>query len=581
VKMPQAGRRADACQNYILPPKKADAPTNSATTPPSSPTIAAATSWALHSPISPLSPESPTFPDGVIAPAWVAKHQHYVPSVFVSFFAFTTDPTTNSLNDNKLKTEINKIKGQLQKSDYRTRYVVVLLSDKTISEAPDIEERLAVIRRATGLDPKSSLFFLPPRTSQVELRAFVTSVLSALQPICVEYYRDLTKHARRKKQRNNIPPPTAPPTRGTSQTLSYPGWGVRYEFKLGILAEFRQEMDAAQRHYNIALEALFGAEGLFETTASWSPRWDEVRLLADIITIRHIRCQLWQSYPTSAVQTWLRYKARLQDVLDRRGKGTANYGWQAWESTWAQAMAEVIQKTELPSLKIRDLSSDNNPLTDNPNMVYSQPEKQIPVGERLPPWELLHHAGYWHKIASDHAKRRYILARDMPEEDRTPPGMSPAAKVSNRNQIYDHYLVPEPHHEFPVSGVSGGFEHWKDISAKMNAAIAEFRARGQHRKVHQLQLEVARTLLHVKRFEDAFKVLRPLWETMTWRKEGWWSLVSEVSWALHECALRVQDRETYVATEWELYSQSQYEVTHSQYSTLIRVSDSWQNKVQA
>ncbi|CAN9176072.1 unnamed protein product [Alternaria alternata] len=507
-------------RNFQLPPKKADAPSNSETTPPGSPTIAAATSWVLHSPISPLSPASPSFPDGVIAPAWVAKHQHYVPSVFISFFNFTTDPITNSLHDNQLKTDINKIKGQIQKSDYRTRYVVVLLSDKTIIEAPDIEDRLAVIRRATGLDPKNSLFFLPPRTSRVELQAFVTSILAILQPVCVEYYRDLTKHARRKKGRGTIPPPTAPPTRGTSQTLSYPGWGVRYDFKLGILAEFRQEMDAAQRHYSTALEALFGAEGLFETTASWSPRWDEIRLLADVIALRHIRCQLWNNFPTSAVQSWLRYKYRLQDVLDRRGKGSNNYGWQAWESTWAQAMAEIVRRTELPIFKIKDPLSDPDPLIDFPGALYSQPEKQFPVGERLPPWELLHHAGYWHKIASDHAKKRYILAREMPEEDRTPPGMSPAAKVSARNQIYDHYLVPHPHEEYPVPGIGNGFEHWKDISAKLNDAIAEFKTRGQHRKVDQMQLEVARTLLHVRKFDDALKVLRPLWETMAWRKEA-------------------------------------------------------------
>ncbi|RAR08533.1 Gryzun trafficking through golgi-like protein [Stemphylium lycopersici] len=545
--------------NFQLPPQKADAPTNSETTPPGSPAIAAATSWVLHSPISPLSPGAPSFPDGVIAPAWVAKHQHYVPSVYLSFFNFTTDPITNSLHDNQLKTEINKIKGQIQKSNHRTKYVVVLLSDKTILEAPDIEDRLAVIRRATGLDPKNSLFFLPPRTSRVELQAFVTSILAILQPICVEYYRDLTKHARRKKGRGTVPPPTAPPTRGTSQTLSYPGWGVRYDFKLGVFAEFRQEMDAAQRHYSAALEALFGPEGLFETTASWSPRWDEIRLLSDIIALRHIRCQLWNNYPTSAVQTWLRYKYRLQDVLDRRGKGSANYGWQAWESTWAQVMAQVVQRTELPVFKAADSASDSDPLTDTSNSLFSQPEKQVPVGERILPWELLHHAGYWHKIASDHAKRRYLLAREMPEEDRTPPGMSPAAKVSNRSQIYDSYLVPQPHEEYPLPGVGAtGFEHWKDISSKMNDAIAQFKARAQHRKVDQLQLEVARTLLHAKRFDDAFKVLRPLWETMAWRKEGWWSLASEVVWALHECALRVQGLETYVATEWELYSQSQY-----------------------
>jgi hypothetical protein len=436
--------------------------------------------------------------------------------------------------------------------------VVVLLSDKTVSHAPEIDERLANIRRTTGLDPKTSLFLLPPNTSPAELRAFVASVLSTLQPICVEYYRDLTKHARRKKSRSTIPPPTAPPTRGTSQTLSYPGWGVRYDFKLGVFAEFRQEMDAAQRHYNFALDALFGPEGIFETTASWSPRWDEIRLLADTIAFRHIRCQLWNNYPTSAVQTWLRYRSRLRDVLDRRGKGTSNYGWQAWESRFAQIMAQLIQRTELPVFKISQPTAKADPLTERVIAVFAPPEKQFPTGERLPPWELLHHAGYWAKISADHARRRYILAREMPEEDRTPPGMSPATRVSNRNQIYDHYMVPQPHEEMPVAGVGGGFDHCKDTSAKLDAAVSAFEARGQHRKANQLQLDIAKTLLHVKRFHDAFHVLRSLWATMAWRKEGWWSLASEVLWALHECALRVQDQETYLATEWELYSQGQY-----------------------
>lgn len=493
-----------------------------------------------------------------MTPTWVAKHQHHVPSILVSFFQFTTDPITNSLHDNQLKAEISKIKAQIQRSEYRTRYAVVLLSDKSLLEAPDIDERLNNIRRGTGLDVKTQLFFLPP-CSPVELRSFAGSVLTTLKPISVEYYRDLTKHARRKKGRGSIPPPTVPPTRGTSQTLSYPGWSIRYEFKLGVFAEFRQEMDAAQRHYNIALDILFGTEGIFETTASWSPRWDEIRMLADAIAIRHVRCQLSNNYLTSAAQTWLRYKTQLKDVLDRRGKGTSNYGWEAWEATWAMSMAQLIQQADLRVFRITEPlpGSDLLPSVDM-NPVYAQPEKQFPVGERLPPWELLHHPGYWYKSAADHAKRRYLLARDMPEEDRTPPGMSPATKVSNRNQIYDNYLVPEPHLEYPVPGTSGGFEHWKDIVGKLNAAVQEFEVRSQFRKVHQLQLEIARTLLHVKEFDEAFKVLRPLWENMTWRKEQFWSLASEVLWGLHECALRVQHAETYVATEWELNSSGMY-----------------------
>jgi hypothetical protein len=218
-------------------------------------------------------------------------------------------------------------------------------------------------------------------------------------------------------------------------------------------------------------------------------------------------------------------------------------------------MAQLIQQADLRVFRITDPlpESELMPSVDM-NPVYAPPEKQYPTGERLPPWELLHHAGYWYKSAADHAKRRYLLAREMPEEDRTPPGMSPATKVSNRNQVYDHYLVPEPHLEFPLQGTPGGFEHWKDIVGKLNTAIEEFKARRQDRKVHQLQLEAARTLLHVKEFAEAFKVLRPLWETMAWRKEGFWSLSSEVVWGMHECALRVRDTETYIATEWELNS---------------------------
>jgi len=516
-----------------------------------------------------------------MAPSWITKHQQYVPSVFVSFFEFTTDPITNSLHDNQLKTDINRIKAQLQRSEYRTRYAVVLLSDMSIVESPEIEERLNTIRRSTGLDSKTQLFLLPP-SSLPDIRAFAANVLTILRPLSVEYYRDLTKRTRRKKGRGTIPPPTAPPTRGTSQTLSQPGWNIRYDFKLGVFAEFRQEMDAAQRHYNIALEALFGTEGIFETTASWSPRWDEIRLVADAIALRHIRCQLFNNYPTAATQTWQRYKMKLKDVLDRRGKGTANYGWEAWQSTWAQAMGQLIQQADLKVFRITQpqIESDLLPTYDI-NPTYASPEKQFSVGERLPPWESLHHPGYWFKSSADHAKRRYLLAREMPEEDRTPPGMSPATKVSHRNQIYDTYLVPEPHQEFPEPGSTGGFEHWKDIVAKLNAAISEYATREQHRKIHQLQLEAGRTLLHVKNFPEAFKVLRPLWESMAWRKEGWWSLASEVVWGLHECALRVQDIETYVATEWELHSQGEcWCFVHNTAGLLTTYSVHWKDKIQ-
>ncbi|KAF2808509.1 uncharacterized protein BDZ99DRAFT_572364 [Mytilinidion resinicola] len=542
-------------RDFMLPPRKADPPENpDGLSPPGSPTVAPTPTWILHSPISPLSPESAIFPDGVMSVAWTMKHQYYIPSFFISFFDFTSDPSRNSLHDNQLKTEINKIKGQLQISEHRTRYAVVLISDKSILESTDIEERLSTIRRATGLDATKGLFFLPPNSSRVELASFAQMIVTTLKPLTTEYYRDLTKHARRKKGRSQIPAPTAPPTRGTSQTLAQQGWAVRYDFKLGIFAEFRQEMDAAQRHYQSALDNLFGPDGVFETTANWSPRWDENRLLADAIAIRNIRCLLWNKLPTAAVQAWLIYKSRVRSLLDRRGKGTANYGWEAWESRWAKAMSQLIQRAEMPIFAVKDSPQDSSVVSDRPFTLFSPPEKVgISQGERLSPWHLLHHSGYWLRLSAKHAQKRRLLAEDIPDEDRTPPGLSPATQVSHRYTTYDHYLVPEPHVEYALPE-NKGYDHCSEIIDIMNQAAQEFFMRGQYRVVDQLNLDTAKELIHAKRYADAESVLRPLWEGMIWRKERWYPLVGEATWALRECAMRVQDPEILLATEWELLS---------------------------
>jgi len=498
------------------------------------------------------------FPDGVITPLWIAKHQHFLPSVFVVFYNFMSDPSRNSLHDNQLKNDFNNIRTVFHKLDYKTRLVVVLLSDTTILDSPEIEERLANIRRATGLDPKSSLFFLPPDASPVEITSFVMSILTTVQPMCIEYYRDLTKHARRKKNRSTIPLPTAPPTRGTSQILQAHGWGIRYEFKLGVLAEFRQEMDAAGRHYTFAFDALLASDGILETTPSWSPRWDDARMLADIIAFRIIRCLLWNHAPTSAVQSWVNHRDAMRELLDRRGKGSSNYGWEAWESRWAKIMAELVNRAELPVFSPAKASSSiDAAMMQGTNAVYAPAEKAIPLGERLPPWQLLHHAGYWLKLAVNHAFARWKLANDIPDEDRVAPNQSPAAQVSARNSRYDTYLCPEPHMENALPDNGQGFDHTEQLTSLLDICSFEFQIRRQQRFVDMLQLQVGKELLRVRQYKEARDVLKPLWQRMNWRKERWWDLVYQTAWTLYKCAKETSDVATLVSAQWELMSRSQ------------------------
>lgn len=472
-----------------------------------------------------------------------------MPSAYISFYKFSSDPKFTTLHDNQLKTDINNIKRTLGQSGYKTRLIVALLSESSILKSPGVEDRLSNIRKATGLDSKTSLFFLPPQCSPVELQAFVDTVLSTIYSLCIEYYRDLSKHSRRKRNRGFIPPPTSPPTSGTSQTLSNQGWNVRYDFKLGVFAEFRQEMDAALRSYESGYEILLGPD-VFEAIANWNPRWNEARLLADVFAIRILRCLLWNGNSTAAVRRWYSHRERIRDFVDRRGKGSSTYGWEAWEARWATVMAQIVKKVSIPDLALDTTS------------FYLHPEKSIPVGERLEPLEYLHHPGYWFYLASVHLVHRRARALAIPEEDRSAPGSSPASQIASKAYNYDTYLCPPPHEESPLPG-GKGVDHSLLIIKSLENAITEFRKRSQSRFVYEISIQLANESMKREDWTTALQILRPLWQKMSFRKEGWWDAVEEVGWALRNTAAHVGDGGTIVAVDWELMNSSSYSTSQN------------------
>lgn len=454
-----------------------------------------------------------------------------------------------SLRDNQLKIEINGLKKEWAASGYKTRFVVVLLcEDGPIPD--DSNERLSSLRRITNLDPKS-MFILPPDPSQQDISDFVRNFFSVLRAPIVEYYRDLSKHCRRKKNRGSIPPPTAPPTSGTSQTLSLQGWNIRYDFKLGVFAEFRQEMDAASRSYETAYVNLFGEE-VFEIIAGWTSRFSDARMLADTLAIRIIRCLLWTEETTSAVRVWLGHRNRIRDIVSRRGKGTNNYGWEAWEARWSLIMAQLINQAKVSALTLPDLLGS---APDIHKSIYALPEKAIPAGERMYPWEHLHHEGYWHNRAAKHTHRRRSMAKRILDEDREPPSQQSSSQTKSRWAIYDTYLAPEPYVEYPLPGLTGT-NHSQLILDFLGDSVEEFSKRQQIRMIERQSLDMAKENMQLGLWNDALSVIRPLWTKLTWRRERWWELMEEFAWILRECAVRAQDHETVLRVDWELMNHS-------------------------
>lgn len=492
----------------------------------------------LHSPFSPLSPRSTLYPDGIIDARWVEKHQGLIPSVCLCFYNLTSDSTLATLQDNQLKTDINALKNALGRSGHKCRLVIVILSDQAPDAMSTFQERLDNIRWGTGLDPKTSLFVLPTRRAESDLESAIDSILNAVFVQATEYYRELGRRSRKKRGRQP-PQPTVPPTSGTSHTLSLQGWNVRYDFKTGVFAEFRQEMDVALRSYEQAYETLLGPDVL-ETVPSWSPRFNDGRLVSDMLAVRILRCLLWSGQSTAAVRRWQTHRVRMADFLDRRGRGTQNYGWQAWEARWAEIMANLIERVEFPEL--------------DPSVhgLFRAPEKALSA-ERLQPWEQLHHPGYWYRIAARHALDRRKLARIIPEDDRrVPTRRDKSRSMATAFSSYDNYMCPESYHEYPLEGQ--GTDHAQQILRYLNLARTEFQKRQQTRLVAEIALEASMEMEQLKMWKPLFELLTPLWRDVSFRKEGWLDITQALSWTLRTAAAETGHADLVVAIDWELLS---------------------------
>lgn len=519
-------------QTFQLPPRYASLPEG----------VESPEETTLHSPFSPLSPTSPLYPDGLINSQWLRKHQELVPSVYLCFYTLVSDPNLATLNDNKLKADINAIKAEIADSGYKTRLAIALMSDTSAARntvLEGIQDRLENIRKGTGLHTGRSIFYIAPRESPDELTDAADTILTALYPQSMDYYRDLMRHSRKKRGRSVIPQPTVPPTSGTSRTLSLPDWHVRYDFKAAVFSEFRQEMDAAMRSYEQAYDNLLSQE-VWDVIPSWSPRWNEARLLADMLVIRILRCFLWNEQTSMAVSRWQVHRNQIAEFIDRRGRGTNNYGWKAWETRWALVMANLIERMDVQGLQSK--------------VIHLEPEKGVPR-DRLYPWELMHHTGYWYRLAARHTAARRGLAHSMPEEDRRSPDASPGTNATNNAYTYDTYLCPEPHEELPLD--KPGVDYSRLIIDCLMAAKPQFQARGQRRLVAEISLDCAKEAASLELWDDVTALLLPIWEDMPFRREGWTDITEEVNWTLRPAAVKKGLGDVVLTIDWELLHKSE------------------------
>ena len=613
-----------------MPPRKANPPSPGVAYPAADGSPART---FLHSPISPLSPDSPLFPDGALSHIWLRKHQSLLPAVFVSFFALDTrtqDPALQTLEDAKIIEAVNSTKkhfqpltsGSLTPSSStaaiaataaasaiggeglrsvasRTKFVAVILCERSIMTSAQIDDRLSSIRRGTSLSTNLTFHAVQTNASPVELEQFVLNLLVLLYPGAVEYYRELSKHARRKRNKGSIPPPTVP----ASRALSSQGWTLRYEFKLGVFAEFRQEMDVAVRNYETAYEKLLTE--VFEATSSWSERWSEARMLSDILILRIVRCYLWLETYVAAKQRWSYHIVRMRDILNRKGKGTATYGFAAWLSRWNSCLAELLRIANLPAFAATAATAASAAAgtagLEPPPTIYYRADK---AGERLTSQEYLHHPGFYYLAAAEWLMIRERRAKRINSEDEA---------------SYDTYLCPQPREERAV-------DHIALQLPLLILARSEFDRRQQRRMAESVSYQIAnlrmlrasacprpshdRTPPHESSrippardrgsgpllppsgakpatldhhhpntslpipplssglWIEALKDLRSI--ASRYRREGWWGLLEEALWRIAECGRKGGDAGSVVLAEFELMCRAVFQAKNGKSYDLSR-----------
>ena len=125
------------------------------------------------------------------------------------------------------------------------------------------------------------------------------------------------------------------------------------------------------------------------------------------------------------------------------------------------------------------------------------------------------------------------------------------AEVSQLPSIFDTFLCKDPTGDLPFL-TNNGPDQYTAMLRTLQRSADYYSDMDQMRIVERIQFETAQLHMKHEQWQRAIRILIPLWQDLSWRRDGWWSLLEAVDWALKESAKKVSAMETLAAVEWEL-----------------------------
>ncbi|CUM48925.1 uncharacterized protein AC631_03144 [Debaryomyces fabryi] len=306
-----------------------------------------------HSILSPFNMKSELFPNGILSYKWFKKYIEDIP--FASIMTFSLGQTSES--DNELIDRINSFKNAYQES--RVSLVVIIISDSEDINADD--DRIHNLRQATGLPKLTGLIYLNtcPDTIGRDIEILVSSVLSNLKAVAVDFYSSIENKVRQRHKKYYSCPSTSSidtkieltpiflETRnlikqGMLNQLSHPH---NLETSLKFLEYAYQDIIELSRDNftNIIKEDSISRHDL--------ELYDQFRTLIDVIAFHIVRGYLSLEEPILALK---KHKAHIINVLDAFNGGNGdNNNWISIQYQWLGELMTLIPGSILNSLNLK------------------------------------------------------------------------------------------------------------------------------------------------------------------------------------------------------------------------------------